>query len=164
MLHTSSGKRLMYFCFMSQLVFTLNFNICVWEICDLHSISIKQNTILVCFYSQAPSDKIVPETCWTEMSTWHGTNTFPCLSVRSDSVMPSTGCMLFHSFWRAERIIDQWETEISSYFFFLCLIKIHLSTQQASSYTLEPFRVPLSVIYLHFNGAQSLLERTTRTN
>lgn len=32
------------------------------------------------------------------------------------------------------------------------MIKIHLSTEQASSYTLETFSVPLSAIYLHFNG------------
>lgn len=64
--------------------------------------------------------------------TWQETHIWTrFLSLMSDSIMPSTGCILFHSFLKKTELKPQG----SFLYSFLCLMKIHLSTEQSSSYT-----------------------------
>lgn len=100
-------------------------------------------TFVVCFYSQTKLEYWTWDILnWDVNDTWckHLYTFLWLLSVRSDSVMPSTGCILFHSFWRTKTTHQSKTHKLKSVFmflFFLCLIKIHLSTEQSSSYTLE---------------------------
>lgn len=90
------------------------------------------------------------------------------VAVRSDSVMPSTGCLLFHLFEEisinAYRKPLKWLLVLE--FLTPCLlpIKTHLSKEQASSYTLETLSVffqsfIFTLIELHpcWRGGQGLI-------